>query len=527
MIMRVSWLCAVLAACSSPRMRSAGGGGGGTDGSLGGGDDGGAVTNGAATLPQAIDGAMFVDPVAFPTIPVHVATVAAATTVTVAIDGVATAATLDTGATLAWTASVPVRSLADGAHTVLVSVDGAAAVAARLVAGSQDLEVTAVGLDGNAGTPRLFRDGDHLYATWTDSHTGPRMAWLQQLDGAGSALAPAVALVGGSGQPDVLYARTAFGASTIAVLYQQTAEPYASMFALVGRDGSVVKPAIALDGSAYGAWGGDVVYDGTAGFDATWRISGGSGDSEIEWMHVDETTGAVTGPLQIAAPGHDDPHGNFDPIIDVTVQHAGSASMVSFLRYEYDAVLGEDVDRCQIVVVENGAVVSDQLAENGAGFWWDDDCRILADAGGPALVWPRKDLTSNADNPPDLMVGARAPGGTLASNRGNGAMMVNAPDTREDPWLVATTAGTVMAWSDARSHGSGTSGNVQLFAAPVAADLTTATNIAFASSYVVEGTADVHGAPAGTNAIVTWLDERHGGSVLTPMPEVYLETVWQ
>ena len=85
-----------------------------------------------------------------------------------------------------------------------------------------------------------------------------------------------------------------------------------------------------------------------------------------------------------------------------------------------------------------------------------------------------------------------------------------------------------MAWTDARSYAAGISqGQIQLYVAPVAADLTTGTNVVFGHTHFIEQSGDVHGAASGTNAILTWVDERHGGTVLDPRPEIYLETAWQ
>lgn len=87
---------------------------------------------------------------------------------------------------------------------------------------------------------------------------------------------------------------------------------------------------------------------------------------------------------------------------------------------------------------------------------------------------------------------------------------------------------SVMAWTDARSYAASvTDGEVQLFASVLGPDLAAANEVLFAHTHFIEGTGDLRGAPAGSNAIITWIDERHGGTVLDPRPEVYLETVWQ
>ena len=57
--------------------------------------------------------------------------------------------------------------------------------------------------------------------------------------------------------------------------------------------------------------------------------------------------------------------------------------------------------------------------------------------------------------------------------------------------------------------------------------MTAGTHVNFHHSHFIERTGDVRGAPAGTNAMLVWIDERHGGTVLDPHREVYLETAWQ
>ena len=42
----------------------------------------------------------------------------------------------------------------------------------------------------------------------------------------------------------------------------------------------------------------------------------------------------------------------------------------------------------------------------------------------------------------------------------------------------------------------------------------------------IEGTAELGGTVAGTNRVLVWIDERHGGTIVNPRPEVYLDTVW-
>src|SRR6185436_9771701 len=101
---------------------------------------------------------------------------------------------------------------------------------------------------------------------------------------------------GGPGKEDVLYARTAFGANSIGVVYQQRGGPYKNFFTIVSRDGTELLAPMALDpNDRYGSSSGDIAWTGT-GYDVVWRTNSGMGSSDIRWMHVDEASKNVTGP---------------------------------------------------------------------------------------------------------------------------------------------------------------------------------------------------------------------------------------
>jgi hypothetical protein len=79
-----------------------------------------------------------------------------------------------------------------------------------------------------------------------------------------------------------------------------------------------------------------------------------------------------------------------------------------------------------------------------------------------------KTLTSNEDNPPDEMFAVRAP---LAADRGDGRMIVSAPETRVEPTMIGTSALPILVWSDSRSYAESiTTGEVELYAAVLGAD---------------------------------------------------------
>jgi len=503
-------VCVVAAACGSSTTN---------------GDDGGGNAT-AIRLTQAVGDAMWVDPDAYPTIPVHAIVDGAPTQVTIVVDGVGFDAARD-GDTDRWTARVDVAALADGTYELSAESHGIVATA-TLAVGRDGIQWTSIAKDSNAATPRLHRVDDHLYLTWTSFDdpvaNGKRVAWLQEIDGAGRAIADRVAVVGGRSQPDTLYARTAFGTSTLGVLYQEPGGPYSNFFTMVTPDGTATIEPIVLDPSdRFGSNSGDVVYTGS-GYDLVWRTNSGAGSSDVRWMHVDEATGEITGPVIAAAPGNDDPHNGFDAITNVSIGGHGATSLIAFSRYEYDATLELDLLKCQLATIDNG-VATTELVGIGDPWTWDDDCRILDDGTGPVAVRSTKSLTSNEDNPPDQMFATRVP---LSPTRGDGAMIVSAPESREEPTIVGTAANPILAWSDARSYADSLqTGEVELYAAVLGADLVAGDNVRFAHSHFIEGAADLRAAPAGENAILTWIDERHGGTVLDPKPEVYLETVWQ
>jgi hypothetical protein len=72
-------------------------------------------------------------------------------------------------------------------------------------------------------------------------------------------------------------------------------------------------------------------------------------------------------------------------------------------------------------------------------------------------------------------------------------------------------------------------GRIELFAASVTDAMTdgaVAPHVVFEHARFVAGTADPDLVALGPNAAMTWIDERNGGSVVNPRPEVRLETWW-
>ncbi|MBL9103592.1 MAG: hypothetical protein JNL82_21775 [Myxococcales bacterium] len=108
-------------------------------------------------------------------------------------------------------------------------------------------------------------------------------------------------------------------------------------------------------------------------------------------------------------------------------------------------------------------------------------------------------------------------------------MLVQAPETRGEPTFVATDeARGIVAWTDQRTYVDIQTGRIELMARRANDDaLATDAEDVIPHARFVAGTAHLRGAAAGTNAVLVWIDERDGGSVVNPRPEVRLETVWR
>ncbi len=489
---------------------------GGSSGDDDGDDDGGTV--GDVTLPQALGGAFAASPDVYTSIPVHVVVDGDPDMVIVTVEGTTTIAEPGDGD---WIADVSLAALADGTYTLearAMAGDAESSATAELVITRGGRQLTSIGVDGNAGTPRLHAADGRVFVTWTDSRDGTRTARLAEIDGAGR-FGEVVALLDRA--DDVLYARTAMGGDTVGVLFQEPGGPYENWFTVVDRDGAEVVAPIALEPEAmYGSYGGDVAWDGDA-YVVTWRSNNGAGSSQVMWLRVTRG-GDVTGPVVVAAPGNDDPHGGFDPITDISIAVAGETSVVSFTRYLWDDVLELEIPMCEVATVDAGGTVG-PLEYARQGWLWHHDCRLLRDSSRTILTWGEEDLNSIEDNPPTtLRAAAVGADGGLDPEHGAGAVVVAAAEHRGEQ----TLAEGVLAWLDDRSYVDLTNGKIDLMVSPLAGDLTTQTPRAFRHARFIEGTSELRGAAAGTNRILTWVDERHGSGIADPKPELWLDTAW-
>lgn len=486
----------------------------------------------AVTLPQAIAGAMAADPTIYPTLPVHVAASGAIEAVTVRLDdGPEVAATEGT----TWVAQVPVMGMGPGTHTITATgsgSEGEVMASAELVLTEQGVQWTDIDVDGNAGTPTLHRlpGEDRLWLTWSDGSEMPnRAGWLEPIDGAGRSIGERVRLT--PAEDDVPYARAAVGAEAIAVLYQLPGGgPYFNRLRVVGYDGSERVAPIELEPvGEFGSYGGDVVYDGS-GFVATFRSNNGMGGGDVWWIRVVEATGAVTGPVIVASSGPGEPDGGFDPFSEVSVAAVDvDRSVIGFVRERFNDSLGLAIPKAQVVAVDiDGVVAGPDFVASGSDFEWHWETRVERAGEEVMLLWLTDDLNDpSVPIPTALRAAVVSPEAAVGNDEGAGTVLVQAAETRGEPTFVATGEGGIVAWTDQRSYVDLMTGRIELMATRVDDGLATDTEDLVPHARFVAGTAHLRGAAAGTNAVLVWIDERDGGSVVNPRPEVYLETIWR
>ena len=492
------------------------GGHGGSGGAGGAGGSGGSTVT-AIALPQAVDGALQANPAVYPMLPVRVAVTGHANSVRVRIEP------------NDWTdaqngvAQVNIASMQDGIHHVTADADGMQA-AADLAISHTGIQLTNFAQVGTALSPRLHRQGDHLFVTWTDRSQPLAEAYLRRVDGAGRWQGDPIALVHAT--EDTLYARTAFGSHAMGVLYQAHGGPYTNYFRRVDFAGNAIGDPIALDpASRYGSFGGDILYDG-GGFQMIWRSNDGMAGDQLLWLRVDETTGAKTGPIVVAASGAGtaaDPDGVFQPISFIQAAQLGEVTLVSFVRGRYSAPLDQAVPKSQLVRVHrDGTVEAPQFAGVADDFTWHDEARVYPVGDAVVPLWSAQDLNNPANNPPKLFFSASV------DMLGNDSIVLNAPGDRYEPFVLAHPEQyAVMAWLDGRSYEVNmATGRIQLMAAALSATRTMGTPVVFDHARFVAETSDLNGSLAGTNVILIWLDERHGNGIADPKPEIYFETAW-
>lgn len=501
--------------------------------------DSGDMTTGVgpptARFPQAIAGAMAAHPATYASLPVHVAVTGAVDAVRVRLDdGPEVAASAGAGT---WVAAIPVMGASDGPHQLTATVsggEGMAEASAELVLDPDGVQWTDVTIDGKAGTPIVHRrrDEDLLWLTWADGSEGPdRRGWIEPIDGAGRSQGERVALTPDG--EDTPYVRAAVGQTAIGVYYQMPGGgPYFNRLRVVDFDGAELVAPIELEPpGGFGSFGGDILYDGTA-FVCTFRSNDGMGGGDVWWIRIAEDGGAVTGPVKVASSGDGDPDGGFDPFSFVSIAASDDTrSVITFVREHHDPQLDLAVPKSQLVVVTaDGEVAGPDFIASGTDFQWHWEGRVDGAGDRVMLMWLTDDLNDPSPTIPTALRGALvAPAEAVGHDEGAGTILVQAPETRGEPAFVVTEeAPGILVWTDQRSYVDIQTGRIELMARRVTDDgLATDAGETIGHARFIAGTAHLGGAGAGTNAVITWIDERHGGSIVDPKPEVYLETIWR
>lgn len=524
-------ICVATAACGSSEQTSGSSSGGAAGHGGAGGSGGSAGTGGGtleASLPQAVDGALLVNPDVYTTVPLHVVS-KSATSVQVTLGDQSVSATADGSGR--FTAQLSVGTLAEGTlHLEATAAAGGATATAGadLVVSKHGAQLTDWNQVHTAGTPRLHRVGDSIYATWTDRRDQTDKAWMQKIDGAGRWVDARVELAAAS--DDVLYARTAFAPSSVGVLYQTPGGPYTNHFKIVGMDGSDVMAPIDLDAKGmYGSFGGQIVVDGTD-FVMVWRDNDGAGGGQVMWARAPAAGGTLVGPKVVAASGDGTVIGGFEPFSFVSVGTVGDISLVGFVRGRYDALLDQVVPKSQYATLDHdGNVKQIDYAGIESDFTWHREARVF-DVGGQLLpVWSASDLNDPSPNPANLFYAAKTDAsGTLDPNRGAGTKLFVAVDDRDEPYLIPHPDHLgVMLWIDHRAYTlDPANGHISLYVAPVESDLSTGAPVVFEHARVFAGLGQLRAVPADTNALLCWVDQRHSNGITDPRPELWFDTAW-
>lgn len=490
---------------------------------------GGASETLVLELPQAIDGAMWANPFTYAEIPLHVAVKGKPSHVDVVMDGKTFAAADDGGGT--WTAKLAIGSMKDGDYEINVNAEGdgamPASIKATLVLGSEGRQLTVYDEVGMARSPQLvLRDG-HLVLTWLDrSAGGNARLYMSRVDGAGRFIGDRVTLVQ-SPNNEVLWGFVAHGASSIGVLYKELGVPYKTFFKLVDTTGKELAAPVALDPAGMdGSWGGDIAYDGS-GYVAVWRSFDGMAN-ELRWARFDEKTGAMSGPVVVAAAGSGNPIGGFNPFTFLKIKPSGDLSIVTYVRERWSNLLGQGIPRSEMAVVSgSGAIVASGEIGDPSEFFWHHESRVFDVGGQLVSLHSASDLNDPNTNPEIAFYASKVlPNGTIP--KGDlGKKMFTALDAREEPHFTAhPSAFGALMWLDDRKYSVDVStGHIDLYVALVNEDLTTQEPKVFEHVSFYSGLAELNGVAVGTNIPMFWVDRRHSVGIESKW-ELYFDTAW-
>lgn len=481
-------------------------------------------------LPQAVDGAAWANPAAYPEIPLRVVTDGDVLGVEVHVDEETVTEGEDQGGGQ-WRVPLVIDSLFQEIHDLEVVAhcdDGSSDSALmQLGVGNVGVQLTEYDKVGLTTTPRIHRVGAGLYVTYVATIHEEREAWMQRIDGAGREVGDRIQLTGGEGT-DTLYAFTAFGEESVAVLYQEPGEPYLIKLRILDMEGNErLAPVDLTPAEGAGQPRGDITFDGEA-FVAAYRVYLDTGVEEVRWLRIHEGTLEQTGPVAAAASGDGDPIAGFDPFVFVNVAAVGNVSVVSHVRYRWDDFLAMDLPKTQVATLDaEGTVLDEQYAGPEAEWTWAWEARIGSIGDELLLLWSVTDLSDPDPDSPTLFRGETIGSDGLLA-QGTYHLMLDAPYDRMDPFVMGHPDHTaVLLWTDLRSYEETPQiGRIELWVAPVDEELAVGEAVIFDHAVFIAGSSELNGAPAGTNVVMTWEDERNGNGLMDMRSEMVLETAW-
>ncbi len=482
-------------------------------------------------LPQFVRGAAMVNPGAFPAIPVVVEASEGVRDVDVYLDDEKLPVSRD-GARFVATATI--GAIPEGGHTIRASVAGAAQrVEGKLVLSRESVYVTRFADQGTVRTGTIHHDvrGDRLLATWVDRRSGELHAYVGELDGAGRRLRDDVR-VDTSGT-EAIRAYSALGEGHLGLLYQTNKRTgWSAHLAVVRPDGTPVSPSVELTDA-------DIAYQGAAvawskrGYAAIWQhVTPPDGVTELRAAFVDPKSGTKSAPIVLAR--EDDTTGGAGKIAHLGLFGLACNDAVCVASYVRDVHVNlTDLDTPKVhVAVIDLATGAKKTAFAVARSNWDlqEDASVTALPDGTFAVAFVGASTTHLD--PEacgtqgmsmdrklLRVARLTASGDLVGVR----TIVDEPAPRFQPAVGALPSGLAIAWEDQRSQCSGGTNRLALNRLDGADKL--------AQPYIEVPQTRIIGqvwpslAAAGTNAIVTWMNDRTG-SIVDPRPEMLVETYW-
>ncbi len=514
--------------CDESTEPVAGGGTGGVGGIGGaGGGAGGSGGSGGASLvfSQARLDALYANPEVYPTIPVRVRAAASVDAVLVRLEDQSFQAT-GPDAAGEWLAEVDISGLTPGLVTLTAEAEGIT-TDVDLVLGTEGVMITEFQTDGSGTGPRLFSTDASLslvYAKREPEHA----VLLLTLDGGLRPVGEPVTLLGSPAAP--LYAESLVVGDRVGILYQEQGTPYANYFTVVGLDGTELVAPIALDpAGASTARGGALTYDGEA-FVAVFRVIGAT-QKDILWVRVNPETGEVAGPTVIASAGAGLPIVDFIPFSPLSIAPMEGSTLVAFEGEVPIPSLGLDIPHSHYVTVQADGAASPPVRFEQDDFTFHYEARLFTVQDKLVSLWSSGDLTDETiPIPTDFRTKVLGADGEFPSGDGN--MVLDAPDDRAEPFMLSHSHHhAVLAWTDHRSYTEEgiQNGRIELFTASVSDALEADEPVIFPHARFIATTGELNAAPAnpsGSNVVLTWVDERHGGGVTDPRPEVFLETAW-